>query len=94
MLDQMFRGLALPEVLPWFDRVLLDTEGLIGIRLFDVPGSAGETWQVFDTSGEPVATVRSPAGFEISDVGRDVVLGITKDEFDVEYLEVRALQRD
>lgn len=59
---------------------------------FVVP-DAGARWRVMSPSGEPVAEVRTPPRFYVLEVGADYVLGVSKDEFDVESVEQYALVR-
>lgn len=44
----------------------------------------GALWRVMSPSGDPVAELRTPPGFFPLEVGEDYILGVSKDELDVE----------
>jgi len=48
------------------------------------------TWSVYDTSGRLLTSVRVPDRFEITYVGEDRIVGLWRDELDVEYIRVYA----
>jgi len=50
-------------------------------------------WTVHDLEGEPVATLETPGGFELHDVGRDWLLGVGRDSLDVQYVRLYELDR-
>lgn len=79
----------LPEHYPAFDRGLVDRVGHLWVRRGEPP----HTWDVFDLAGGWVASVALPAGVEIHDIGEDYVLGVWKDELDVEYVRMYSLDR-
>lgn len=58
------------------------------------PGESGGPvdWIVYDLEARPIGRVTTPAGFEIHEIGRDYVLGVGRDEMDVEYVELYALE--
>ena len=56
-------------------------------------GRTGGTWTVLDGDGEVVAKAAVPRGFRLMDIRGDRVVGVSRDELGVEYVEVRALQR-
>jgi hypothetical protein len=43
-------------------------------------------WTVFDREHRMLGTVTTPPRFIVSWIGEDLVLGIWRDEFDVEYV--------
>jgi hypothetical protein len=48
---------------------------------------------VYDANGGPLARVRLPARFDPFHIGKDFVLGVRKDELDVEHVELYRLTR-
>ncbi|MFN8669249.1 MAG: hypothetical protein U0164_18840 [Gemmatimonadaceae bacterium] len=56
------------------------------------PDSA-TTWQVYSATGDWLAQLRLPARFRLFDAGRDWILGVRRDEDDVEYVELYQLTR-
>ena len=53
----------------------------------------GARWRVLDPRGELVAQVRTPPGLYPIEIGQDYVLGISKDEYDVEAVQLHGLSR-
>jgi hypothetical protein len=62
------------------------------LPLFTVE-DGGARWRVLGRDGTIVAEVRTPPRFFPLEIGKDYVLGISKDEFDVHTVEVYALTR-
>ncbi len=46
----------------------------------------GPEWLVLDPSGEPAATVVTPAALRVLAITRDRVWGVESDELDVDYI--------
>jgi hypothetical protein len=82
-----------PDVRPAYGRILTDAEGAIWVADPTFPGEDARAWQVFDAGGRWLGAVRVPERFRLLDVGRDRVLGVARDELDVERIEVRRLER-
>ena len=53
----------------------------------------GARWRVLSPRGEVLAEVRTPHGFFPLEVGDDYILGVSKDELDVETVSVYSLAR-
>jgi hypothetical protein len=86
-------AMPLPASHPAFTELLCDSEGLLWVAL---PANSGATvvyWDVFDRSGILHAVVGLPPGLKVLDIGPDYVLGVSRDDLDVEYVELRRLDR-
>lgn len=59
---------------------------------FVVP-DGGATWRVLNDAGQAVAEVTTPEGLFVLEIGLDYVLGVSRDEFDVETVELYGLTR-
>ncbi|MBW3553970.1 MAG: hypothetical protein KY466_10690 [Gemmatimonadetes bacterium] len=80
------------ERMPAFDEILGDREGLVWVRA----GSERDpkpAWRVVDADGAVAGTVTTPPGLRITDVGPDYVLGIWRDQLEVEYVQMHRLVR-
>ncbi len=88
-----YRDMEFPERLPVMSALLVDDEGNLWIREHALDPREAATWQVYDSGGAHLATVRMPAGFIASDVAATGVLGIWRDEYDVDHVRVYALER-
>lgn len=78
--------------MPAFEEILGDREG----NLWVCAGSSTDpeaAWHVVDREGAVVATVRTPPGLRVTDIGSDYVLGIWHDELEVEYVLMHRLAR-
>lgn len=91
---------TVPERYPIFSGLLVDGVGNLWIRAY--PESIGgwpdgftwdrheepESWWVFDPSGRWLGAVSAPRGIEVMRVKRRRVIGIWKDEYDVEQVHL------
>ena len=66
--------------------ILVDTQGDIWVPEFSVRNDHGMEWQVFDSEYRLLGTVATPARFTPRYIGDDMVIGVWRDEFDVEYV--------
>ncbi len=77
---------------PFFDALLIDATGHVWVREPSV-GSGTRSWLVFDPSGIWLGTISVQANLKITDVGRDYVLGVYRDELGVESVRLYRLDR-
>ncbi len=54
--------------------------------------NAPVNWTVYDLDAKPLARVTTPARFDLHEIGRDYLLGVGRDEFDVEYVQLFRLE--
>jgi len=52
---------------------------------------AAAVWLVFDPAGRLLGEVEMPAGLEVFEIGEDYVLGLVRDDLDVERLMLHPL---
>lgn len=78
---------------PEFAALKVDDTGNLWVRAYGPPWDPSPTWDVYTVDGRPLARVRMPAKFEPMHIGRDFVLGVSKDEFDVEHIELLPLRK-
>jgi hypothetical protein len=90
MLDQV----TVPETRPHYGQIVLDRVGNVWVRLGPSTGTASETadYLVFDPTGTLLGTVVVPAA-RVLEIGDDYVMGIYRDELEVEYLHVYELMK-
>jgi hypothetical protein len=94
-----------PESHPAFTGILVEASGGIWVERPQTQPPWSEAmdyspvrphpseWDVFSPDGVWLGTIRLPARFRLTSVGRDRVAGVAKDEFDVERVEVWDLHR-
>ncbi len=99
---QLSKGLIFPDHYAAYDRLLVDRIGDLWVRRFDpraalqavsTPSPLPTEWDVFDASGRWLTTVALPGDVVIHDIGEDYVLGVWKDEMDVQYVRMYGLER-
>jgi hypothetical protein len=73
--------------------VLVDTDELLWVRVYQIDPRMHQTWIVFDRSGRPLGTVRIPGGVDVRWIGERAILGVVTDAFDVEYVHRYPLRR-
>jgi hypothetical protein len=54
--------------------------------------NAPTNWSVYDLDGRPLARVTTPARFDLHEIGRDYLLGVGRDDLDVEYIQLYRLE--
>ena len=93
--DALFAGAPVPETMPAYASLLADPLGNVWVQETQRPGDrgAGVEWTVFDRGGRLVATVRTPAGLMVRQVGADWILGTTRDADDAEHVRLHRLAR-
>ena len=84
-----------PTYMPPYDRfVRIDPEGHVWVKEYSSPTDKDTRWSVFDVDGTFFGEVTMPHGFRVLDIGSHLVLGVAKDELDVERVEVYELIRN
>lgn len=83
-LRSVLKSMEVPELLPEFADLFSDPLGRVWLREYQVvPGSDAEWW-AWGPDGEALGALVLPATFEPMDAGDDWILGVVRDEFDVE----------
>lgn len=90
--ERMMAEMPFPETVPAFGAMVADADGNLWVQEYAPPGSDdASTWWVFDQDGHLAATAVMPAGLTVTDVGEDWVLGIWRDEMDVQHVRLHSL---
>ena len=84
--DQILRSMPLPDTLPAFESLLTDEMGFVWAKIYDWDTDNPQRWVVFDHEGPALGTIETPPGLEVGWVGPDAIIGVCKDEFDVEHV--------
>ena len=92
-LRALTREMPIPEHLPPYQALLVDTEGYLWVEAYQLPEEDVSTWTIFDDNGRVVGRLATPARTRLLEVGPDYILGRTADEFDVESLTMWSLTR-
>lgn len=78
---------------PAFDQLILDRMGHVWARRFVLPSDTAASWNVFDPAGIWLGVVTVPTGLNLTEIGPDYILGVVRDELDVELVVELALGR-
>ena len=74
-----------PDSMPAFDDLIVDRDGNLWVSASRHHGDRSVQWDVFDTEGIWLGVVRGPDGFRVTDIGSDYLLGLGKDDLEVEH---------
>jgi hypothetical protein len=89
----MWRGLyeqvTLPETKPAYGRLLADAEGNLWVSAYDDEG----TWTVFDAEGRLLGTMEIEGDVRVVEIGGDYLLGVWRDDLDVERVFLYGLAK-
>lgn len=100
--EALVRGRTFEQSLPAFSDLMVDPLGNVWLRRYEVDHAfttmqyvrtvgVPSEWVVLDPAGRWLGEVQTPAQFTVLEIGSDHVLGLRRDEFDVEFIEVYRL---
>lgn len=94
MLGPVLEALVFPETRAAFNDLRLDRTGRIWLRTGrDFPPLAPSTdWTVLSKEGVLLGTLSLPKRFEVLEFGGDYLLGVWKNEMDVEFIRLYSLE--
>ena len=87
--------IEIPEFRPAYSKLLIDITGNIwAAGYYPRTGPEGPTeWQVFAPDGQWLGLVRTPARFTVLEIGVDYLLGVFRDDLDVEHVQLLGLAK-
>jgi hypothetical protein len=90
--DTVLAQATVPTVRPHYSWIALDRVGNLWVQRGRANGSAAESVDhlVFDPTGALLGVVALPP-IEVLEIGDDYVMGVYRDELDVEYLQVHEI---
>ena len=89
--ERQLRAVEFPKVFPAYGRIVVDDLGNPWIDGYPLPGRESRSCTVFTMSGAKQAVLELPNRFRLLQAGSDWVLGVWRDELDVNYLRVYRL---
>jgi hypothetical protein len=87
------REVPFPDAFPTFDNLLIDSTGHLWVEQFTPSWEESRTWTILSPEGEWLGDLDTPPALRITEIGTDYVLGVWRDELDVEYVRMYALDR-
>lgn len=88
-----FRDMPSPDRVPPYQIMVVDALGFLWIGEYVLPGERSRTYTVVGGDGRAVGRVNMPVRTTPLEIGRDYILGLTRDELDVERITVWSLRR-
>ncbi len=95
LIRRSIEDLPTPATRPAFQRMLVDPAGAVWLELYrglsevDRP----QEWLILALDGTWLGTVEAPGRFSVTDITMETVLGVWRDELDVEHPQVLRLTR-
>ena len=89
----LYEEMPVPDHFPMIGRLTMDVPGRLWVQDYPRPGLERVRWTVLDTQGLVLARADLPRGLRVTEIGEDYVLGIQRDEDEVEYVVLYGLSR-
>lgn len=70
-----------------------DSNRRVWVRQYRVDPDADTEWRILDGSGDEIGALQLPGRFELHAVDGRYLLGVWRDELDVEYVQVWSFSR-
>lgn len=88
---QAFDDMPVPETMPAYSDLKVDELGNVWVRDFEPDEDAASVWTVFNPDGQMLGSVTLAAGFNVNQIGDNYLLGVWRDEYDVEHIHMYGL---
>ena len=92
-LNRALDEIPIPETLPAYKTVYVDDESNLWVQEYNPPGVDDVTWTVFDASGILLGQLAGHPGFTPHHIGADFMVGLWKDDLDLEHIKVYSLDK-
>ncbi len=95
MFGALIEGMVFPEKKAAYNGMLVDPDKNVWLRTgrHFPPEAPSRDWTVFSPDGVLLGSLQMPERFEVFEVGSDYVLGVWKDEMEVEFIHLYHLQK-
>jgi hypothetical protein len=90
-LELMFADMPFPEKMPAYREFRVDAEGNLWVQEYLRPSDDRPRWTVFDPEGAMLGEIEMPPRFEMFQIGSDFVLGLWRDDLDIEHVRIYEL---
>jgi hypothetical protein len=91
--ERLLADLPFPATMPAYASIRCDDEGNLWVQEYRRPGDDEIRWSVFDPEGRLRGWVRTPDKLAVTHIATDFVLGVWRDDVDVEHVRLYALHR-
>jgi len=90
-LESRFGEMPVRGTMPPYDDIEIDAAGNFWVREYAWQSGIERRWTVFDQEGRMLGDVTTPADFRITQIGEDFMLGVWRDDLDVEHVRMYEL---
>src|SRR5690606_5107488 len=84
--ESYHEGLPIPDSLPAFQSLRVDASGWLWAQYYQADADDPKQWVIIDADGRMRGLVQTPARLNILHIGEHEVVGLYRDELDVEYV--------
>lgn len=91
--SRIFDETPKPQTFPAYHHIVVDDLRHVWVQEYPMPGATAPRWSVFNSAGALLGDVLVPPGARITHIGDDFLLGIWKNELDVELVRMYALDK-
>lgn len=92
-LETTLAEMSYPEVMPAHGPLRVDDDGNLWVQEYSPWRDEPSRWSVYSEEGRVLGRVTLPARFTVHQLGSDFVLGVRRDEYDIEQVVIFPLQR-
>jgi hypothetical protein len=89
-----YANLEYPGTFPSYSDLETDPDGNLWVEVYRPPGERRTTWRVYHREGQFVAALDVPEGFKVFEVGVDYLLGVGRDDLDVERVLMFGISKE
>lgn len=93
VMDSVLRRQPHSPTMPAYSTIRIDNVGNLWVQEYSLPGDDRVRWTVFDRHGLLLGTVGFPERFQALDIGEDYVLGVWRDDMDLEHVRLYDLKK-
>ncbi len=91
-IDEQVRSLPVPDVAPPHGQIMADPAGNLWVQEWAPAVNERTRFTVFGPEGHLIGEVEVPQNFRVMDIGGDYILGVWRDEQDVEFIHLHSLR--
>jgi hypothetical protein len=93
VLEVLFQEVAVPETMPAYSSLHVDDAGNIWAQDYTRSDEGAPRCQIFNPDGRWLGSVQMPERLQVTEIGADYVLGIHRDELDVESVRLYQIEK-
>jgi hypothetical protein len=94
MVRRHYDAMEVPPSRPAYGGLLIDADGNLWTGEYVRYPAQPVVWTVFWAAGELLGEVRVPQRFKVLEIGSDWIIGVGRDEFDVEHVRLYGIQKE